>query len=163
MNITNSFPTNLYTNFKQQSYWMKYAAAATLVVGIYLHVTSLLIGRDLFLQYVLTPRFDMFFAALMTYAGISGWLVWKRVIHSGPWHRVMYGFLTVYFTASIPIHAQTFIKGSTDFFRLFPEGYSLFSIPLMVLLLVFVWRLKFESDLNGSVPETRKSIGLRRH
>ena len=148
MNITNLFPTGLYTNFKQQGYWMKYAAAATLVTGIYLHVISLLIGRDLFLQHVLTARFDMFFAALMTYAAMSGWLAWKRVVHSGPWHRVMYGFVTVYFTASIPLHAQTFLKGSTDFFHLFPEGYSLFSIPLMILLLVFVWRLKFESDLK---------------
>jgi energy-coupling factor transporter ATP-binding protein EcfA2 len=93
-------------------------------------------------------RVDMFFAALMTYAAISGWLAWKRVIHSGLWHRLMYAFLTVYFTASIPLHAQTFIKGSTDFFRLFPEEYSLFSIPLMLVLLVFVWRLKFESGLK---------------
>lgn len=148
MNTTNSFPTALYINFKQQGYWMKYAAAATLVTGIYLHVTSLLIGRDLFLQHVLTPRFDMLFAVLMTYAGLSGWLAWKRVIHSGLWHRVMYGFLIVYFTASIPLHAQAFIRGSTDFFRLFPEGYSLVSLPLMIALLVFVWRLKFKPDVE---------------
>jgi hypothetical protein len=148
MNATNISRTDLFTNFKQQGYWMKYAAAATLVVGIYLHVTSLLIGRDLFLQHVLTARFDMFFAIPMTYAGISGWLAWKRVIHPGLWHRVIYGFLTVYFTISIPLHAQTFIKGSTDFFRLFPEGYSLFSIPLMIALLVFVWRLKFKADVE---------------
>jgi len=95
---------------------------------------------------VLTPRFDMFFAIPMTYAGISGWFAWKRVIHPGLWHRVIYGFLTVYFIVSIPIHAQTFIKGSTDFFRQFPEGYSLFSLPLMMALLVFVWRLKFKPE-----------------
>ena len=145
----NSFVVSgLYINFKQQGYWVKYAAAATLVTGIYLHVTSLLIGRDLFLQHVLTARFDMFFAILMTYAGISGWLAWKRVLHPGRWHRVVYGFLIVYFTASIPLHAQTFIRGSTDFFRLFPEGYSLLSLPLMISLLVFVWRLKFKADVE---------------
>ena len=148
MNTTNSFHAGLYTNFKQHGYWMKYAAAATLVVGIYLHVTSLLIGRDLFLKHVLTARFDMFFAVPMTYAAISGWLAWKRVLLPGLWHRVFYGFLTVYFTASIPLHAQTFIRGSTDFFRLFPEEYSLFSLPLMVVLLVFVWRLKFKTDVE---------------
>lgn len=146
MNATKTYRTDLFTNFKQQGYWMKYAAAATLVVGIYLHVTSLLIGRDLFLQHVLTPRFDMFFAVPMTYAGISGWFAWKRVIHPGLWHQVIYGFLTLYFTVSIPLHAQTFIKGSTDFFRLFPEGYSLFSLPLMMALLVFVWRLQFKPE-----------------
>src|SRR5215216_3321094 len=118
MNATTTLHTNLFINFKQQGYWMKYAAAATLVMGIYLHVTSLFIGRDLFLQYVLTARFDMILALPMTYAGICGWFIWKRVIHPALWHRVLYGFLTVYFTISIPIHAQTFITGRTDYIRI---------------------------------------------
>jgi hypothetical protein len=146
MNAVNTSSTKLFTNFRQQGYWMKYATAATLITGIYLHITSLLIGRDLFLQHVLTPRFDMFFAILMTYAGISGWFAWKHVIHPGLWHRVLYGFLTVYFTISIPIHVQTFISGRTDYVRMFPEGYSLFILPVMVGLLIFVSRLQFKSD-----------------
>jgi hypothetical protein len=83
---------------KQDGYYLKLGIITTLIMGMYLHVTSLFIGRELLLRYILTPSFDAVLAAPMTYAGIVGWLMWRRVIHPDRWHRFVYGFTIVYFT-----------------------------------------------------------------
>jgi hypothetical protein len=31
---------------------------------------------------------------------------------------------------------------------MFPEGYSLFILPVMMALLIFAWRLQFKPDAN---------------
>lgn len=43
---------------RQHGYYLKPAIITTLIMGIYLHVTSLFIGRELLLRYILTPSFD---------------------------------------------------------------------------------------------------------
>ena len=63
------------TAFRHQGYYLRYAIAATLIAGMYLHVTGLFIGRELLLRYVLTPAFDMAFAMPMAYGGIVSWIV----------------------------------------------------------------------------------------
>lgn len=136
--------------FRRQGYYFRYAAMLTLVMGISLHVVSLLIGRERFLQFVLTPEVDILLAIPMTYAGITGWLAWKRVVHRSRLHRIVYGFLVIYFSISIPVHAQTIVTGRTDrIIRLFPEGYSLAILPVLLALLIFVWRLQFTTSRHA--------------
>ena len=111
---------------KQHGYYLKPAIITTLIMGMYLHVTSLFIGRELLLRYILTPSFDAVLAIPMTYGGIVGWLIWRQVIHPNVWHRIFYGFTIFYFTMSIPIHVQTFITQRTDYILAFPWWYSYF-------------------------------------
>ena len=134
--------------FKHHGYYVQFAIIATLLMGMYLHVTSLFIGRELLLRYVLTPSFDAVLAVPMTYAGIVGWMVWRRVEHPNLWHRFVYGFTIVYFTISIPIHAQTFLTQRTDYILAFPWWYSYFILLVQVGMLAFVWHLRFKERTN---------------
>jgi len=131
---------------QNQGYYFRHMAIATLIIGMYLHVTSLFIGRDLLQRYILTPGFDMLLAIPMTYAGIVGWLSWKQVSFDRTWKRVLYGFILVYFTISISIHVQTYLTQSTDYINAFPDWYSYFVLVLMTVMLVFVWNLSYKSN-----------------
>jgi len=82
----------------------------------------------------------------MTYGAIVSWIVWKRVQHPALWHRLVYGFLTCYFTLSIPIHIRTYFTGSPDFVSAFPIWYSAAILPIMAGLLIFAMRLRFKDS-----------------
>ena len=146
--IIGNRPDTWFEAFKQHGYYLKFAIIATLIMGMYLHVTSLFIGRELLMRYVLTPTFDAVLAVPMTYAGIVGWVVWRQVVHPNRWHRFIYGFTIVYFTISIPIHVQTFITQRTDYILAFPWWYSYFILLVQVGMLAFVWRLRFKASAN---------------
>ena len=136
--------------FQNQGYYFRYATIATLIAGMYLHVTSLFIGRDLLRQFILTPMFDMLLAVPMTYAGIVGWLSWKHVAFDAGWKKFLYGFILVYFTISIPIHVQTYLTQSTAYINSFPAWYSYFILVLMTAMLIFVWKLAYKSTSTQS-------------
>ena len=135
---------------QNQGYYFRYATIATLIAGMYLHVTSLFIGRDLLRQFILTPTFDMLLAVPMTYAGIVGWLSWKQVSFDRGWQKFLYGFILVYFTISIPIHVRTYLTQSTAYINAFPAWYSYFILVLMTAMLVFVWKLAYKSTSTQS-------------
>jgi hypothetical protein len=139
-------PSNWFAMFKRHGFGLRYAIGATLVMGMYLHITRLLIGQELLLKYVLTPTADMALAVPMTYGAIVSWIVWKRVQHPALWHRLVYGFLTCYFTLSIPIHIRTYFTGSPDFVSAFPIWYSAAILPIMAGLLIFAMRLRFKDS-----------------
>jgi hypothetical protein len=137
-------------SLQTQGYYFRYMAIATLIIGMYLHVTSLFIGRDLLRQYILTPGFDMLLAIPMTYAGIAGWLSWKQVSFDRTWKKFLYGFILVYFTISIPIHVQTYLTQSTDYINAFPGWYSYLILVVMTGMLLFVWNLSYRSSRTHS-------------
>ncbi len=141
-------PDTRNESFKRQGYYLKLTIIATLLMGMYAHLTALFIGHDLLRMYVLTPAYDMALAVPMTYAGIVSWIVWRRVIHPAGWHRIVYSFLAVYFTISIPIHIRTYIAGNTDYVDVFPLWYSALILPVMLALLVFAWRLRFKAPVG---------------
>ena len=137
-----------FETFRCQGYYLKPAIIGTLLMGMYAHLTALFIGHDLLRMYILTPAYDMALAVPMTYAGIVSWIVRRRVIHPTGRHRLVYGFLAVYFTISIPIHIRTYIAGNTDYVDVFPLWYSALILPVMLALLVFAWRLRFKAPVG---------------
>jgi hypothetical protein len=86
----------------------------------------------------------MALAVPMTYAGILGWLMGRRIHHPNRRHRMVYWLMVVYFTISIPIHVQTYLTGRADYILVFPAWYSYFLLPILVAMLVFAWRLEFK-------------------
>jgi hypothetical protein len=145
-----------FNKFKAAGYFSNYAAIITLLIGMYLHVTSLFVGRELLKQYILTPQFDMALAVPMTYAGIMGWLSWKRVIFHRGWEKFFYGFIMTYFSISIPIHVQTFLTQNTDYIDKFPAWYSYPILVLMTAMLIFTRNLRYKpvSDQASPHPQT---------
>lgn len=135
-----------FARFKRQGYFFKYAAIATILVGVYLHVTRLFIGDDLLIRYVFTPRFDMLLALPMAYAGITGILSWRQVQFSGTAHKILYGLAVFYIAGSIPLHIATFFTQSTEFIRVFPMGFSLALLPWYALVIWFVANLRYKSS-----------------
>lgn len=90
----------------------------------------------------------MLLAIPMTYAGIVGWISWKQVSLDGGWKKYFYSFILIYFTASIPIHIQTYLTQSTAYINAFPGWYSYFVLALMTVMLVFVWNLKYKTEVT---------------
>ena len=128
----------------RQGFGLRYAIAATVIGGMYLHLTRLLFSPDQFLQHAATYGSLLTFP--MAYAAIVSWIVWKQVVHPGGWHQILYGFLAVYFMISLPIHAHTLIMQSVDDVVAFPQWYSA-AIELVQLgLLVFAWHLRFNDS-----------------
>jgi hypothetical protein len=118
-------------------FFLKHAIAATLIAGIYLHLTSLFIGRELLIQYILTPTFEAFLAVPMTYAGIMGLLLWRRVEHPALWHTILYGVIVIYFLISIPLHIQTLVTQSTAYILVFPWWYSYLAVAIQLAFLAY--------------------------
>jgi len=128
----------------RQGFGLRYAIAVTVIGGMYLHLTRLLVPQDQFLHH--TATYGSLLTLPMAYAAIVSWIVWKRVVHPGGWHRILYGFLAVYFMISLPIHAHTLIMQDVDYVVAFPQWYSA-AIELVQLgLLVFAWHLQFKDD-----------------
>jgi hypothetical protein len=134
-----------WESFRQQGYAFRWVAIATIVTGIYLHVTRLLIGDALLQQYILTPLFDQYFALPIAYSGISGLLAWRRMQFRGRGHKALVGFIVFYMLTSIPIHAATWFTHSTANFSVFPLWFSVLLQPFYVLVLLGLWRVQFKS------------------
>ena len=108
---------------------------AVFITGMYLHLTAILLGRELFLEKVFTPVFDMILAVPMTFAGVMGIALWKKTRLPTAAHRAVYGVLLAYFCVSIAVHVSTFFTRDTSYIVAFPEAFSYFIIPVQALFL----------------------------
>jgi hypothetical protein len=76
------------------SYWSglpglyRAASAITLVTGIALHGSRLLVGPEFFQQQILTPLADAFFAIPMIAAGVLMAVLWRRAILPMLWEKI---------------------------------------------------------------------------
>lgn len=126
------------------SYGFKATAILAICVGILIHSTTLLIGRERFQEFIYTPLFDLFFTLLMSYAAVAGWISWRRVLHPYRVHRVLYGLIVSYFTLSVIVHIRGLIAWDTSYIDAFPAYYSLYLLPILLAILTFLWRLRFQ-------------------
>jgi len=136
-----------WESFQQQGYYFRTVALGTIVTGIYLHVTRLLIGDALLTQYIVTPLFDQFFALPIAYAGITGLLSWRQMQFRGRRHKAFIGFIVFYMVASIPIHGMTWFTHSTEHLSVFPLWFSALLQPFYVAVLIALWRVEFKSNI----------------
>ncbi|RIK44121.1 MAG: hypothetical protein DCC55_03650 [Chloroflexi bacterium] len=135
-----------WERFVQQGYYFRYVAGATILMGMCLHLTRLLIGDALTMQYVVTPTFDQYFVLPIAYAGISGLLSWRRMKFHSRGHKLFIGFIIFYMLISIPIHVTTWFTHSTAHLQLFPLWYSVVLQPVYAAMLVALWRVMFQPD-----------------
>lgn len=122
----------------------KVATLFTLAIGMLLHMSALVFGRNVFVQRIFTPTFDLLFAFPMTFAGVAGWVLLKRARFRAVWEKVAYLAMLLYFTTSICIHLRTFVTWDTSYVLAFPDWYSVPVLWLLVLMSVFTIRMKFE-------------------
>lgn len=131
------------TAFDAGGNFFKYAAAATLIIGLYLHLVRLQIADDAYLiVHVVTPTVDKIFAIVMTCAAVTGWLSRPYVVYTGTRQKVIFTVILVYITASLPLHYATYVTNSTKLLTVFPLWYSAAFMAIVGATLVFVWRLR---------------------
>ena len=131
------------TAFDGGGYLFKHAAATTLITGLYLHLTRLLIADDAYVTaHVVTPTLDKLFAVVMTYAAVAGWLSRRYVAFTGTRQKVILTVILVYITASLPLHYATYVTGSTKLLTELPLWYSGVFLVVVAAMLTFVWRLR---------------------
>ncbi len=100
------------------------------------------------LRYILTPAVDMTFSVPMTVASYLGWKLWKQppAGESEAARRVRQ-ITTVYFTASLPLHYQTWV--TKDFGKVLhrlPKRVHPFIVAWQTWLAVKNWKLAAQSE-----------------
>lgn len=136
----------------------KYTTAAVFLIGILLHGSSLIVGREMFLKYILTPEFDSVFSFIMAYAGMGGILLQKYYLKESFFTKVFYWFSVSYLCISIPIHVMVIFTWDTTYIQAFPMWYSWFIIPFQLLLFWFWMTLKIDQERIQTSYSNRKQI-----
>ena len=62
----------------------------TISIGVVMHLYRVIFGDELALRYVVTPTTDKVLLVPMTYAAITGILVWHRVAFANKRHRAFF-------------------------------------------------------------------------
>lgn len=139
--------TGWFESFRRAGFYYQYAAIATILGGLYLHISRLFLGDDLLLRYIFTPAFDMVLTVPMTYATIAGLLIWKRIEFRGTGHKIAYGASLFYIGASVPLHIwQAFLNNTTEYIRWFPVWWTIVLLPIYAGIIVLTWRLRFKEQ-----------------
>jgi hypothetical protein len=117
----------------------------TIAMGFCLHLYRVVFGDALTLQHVMTPTTDKILLVPMTYAAITGILLWRRVKFANKAHQVFFTWALAYIALSVPLHVYFgVIRGNVDFYLdFFPIWFSYALFPFYAILLTMFWRLRF--------------------
>ena len=109
---------------RHHGYYYREVAVATLIFGIYLHVSRLVFGDELLLRYLLKPVVDEALAIPMTYAAIAGFAGWKQLRFRSRAHKNLSMFILGFIVISVPIHMSTYFGAPMTRLTAFPMWYS---------------------------------------
>jgi cytochrome bd-type quinol oxidase subunit 2 len=142
---TSGSSSTWFEAFKRQGYYFQPVAIATILGGLYLHITRLFLGDDLLIQYVFTPFYDRVLTVPMAYAGMTGLLIWNQIQFRNQWHKVVYGLALFYIAGSVPLHVwNAYLNNSTEYIRWFPLWWTYLLLPLYLAIIVLIWRLRYK-------------------
>lgn len=144
--MTTSVSAGPAATFRTHGYFFRQAAMLTIAIGVLLHLSRVVLGDDLALRYVVTPAADRVLLIPMTYAAVTGILVWPRVRFANTAHRVFFTVSVVYIAASVPLHVYcSYVRGDVAFLvQMFPIWFSYLLFGFYAALLTMFWRLKYK-------------------
>jgi len=113
-----------------------------------MHVYRVIFGDALALQHVVTVNHDRIFLIPMTYAGITGILVWRKVRFASKPHRALFTGSVVYIAGSVPLHIYcSYIVMDTSIVTWFPMWFSyILLIVVYPVFLTMFWRLRYKDS-----------------
>ena len=116
----------------------------TISLGVVMHVLRVIFGDDFALRYVITPTTDRILLVPMTYAAITGIVVWRRVKFANKVHRAFFTASLVYIAGSVPLHVYcSYVIGDTTLVTWFPMWFSYFLlIAVYPAFLTMFWRVR---------------------
>lgn len=120
----------------------------TISLGVAMHVYRVIFGDALTLQHVMNVTNDRILLVPMTYAGITGILVWRRVQFANKRHRALLTGSVVYIAGSVPLHVYcSYIVMDTTIVTWFPMWFSyLLLIAVYPVFLTMFWRLRYKDS-----------------
>ena len=125
-----------------RDFGFRMAVILTLALGMGLHMISLVIGREAFLEHVFTPIVDIFVTIPMLVGAVAGLVAWRRLCLTRLWQRGAYWLLVSYLWLSVGVHLRNLPSGSTQYIEAFPPWYSYPILPVMAAFCAFAMRLR---------------------
>ncbi|HKI39613.1 MAG TPA: hypothetical protein VKA66_04250 [Mycobacterium sp.] len=133
-------------SYRRHGYFFRQAAMLTISLGFLMHLCRVIVGDDLALKYVVTVTTDRILLVPMTYAAITGILVWRRVRFANKRHRALFTASVAYIAGSVPLHVYLdYVINDVSFVTWFPMWFSyLLLIAVYPAFLTMFWRLRYE-------------------
>lgn len=118
----------------------------TISLGGVMHLYRVVFGDARTLQYVVTVTTDRILLVPMTYAAVTGILVWRRVRFANKRHRVFFTASIVYIAGSVPLHVYgSYVIRDVSLVTWFPTWFSyLLLIAVYPAFLTIFWRLRYK-------------------
>jgi hypothetical protein len=135
-----------WNSYRKHGFFFREAALLTISLGVLMHVYRVIFGDALTLQHVVTVNHDRMLLIPMTYAGITGILVWRRVRFANKRHRALFTGSVVYIAGSVPLHIYcSYIVMDTSVVTWFPMWFSYFLLIVVYpVFLTMFWRLRYK-------------------
>jgi hypothetical protein len=135
------------TPLRRHGYFFREAAILTIAMGFCMHLCRVIFGDDTTLQHVMTPTTDKLLLVPMTYAAVTGILLWRRVEFANKPHKVFFTWSLVYIGLSVPMHAYFgVVRDNVDFyFDFFPVWFSYLLFPFYAALLTMFSKLRYRN------------------
>src|SRR6202022_819183 len=128
---------SFWATYRQRGYFFREAAMLTITLGFCLHLYRVIFGDQRTLP-VMTPAPDKVLLVPMTYAAVTGILLWHRVTFANAPHRIFFTMSLVYIAGSVPLHVYFgVIRGNVHFYL------DLF--PFYIALLTMFGRLHYRN------------------
>jgi hypothetical protein len=138
---------SFWQTYRRHGYFFRELAMLTIAMGFCLHLYRVIFGDDLAVKYVITLTTDKVLLVPMTYAAITGILVWRRVDFANKPHRAFFTASVFYIAASVPLHIyfNLFRGDVATFFTWFPMWFSYFLLIVVYpAFLIMFWRLRYK-------------------
>ena len=131
--------------YRRHGYFFREAAMLTISLGVVIHLYRVIFGDDLTLRYVVTPTTDKVLLVPMTYAAITGVLVWHRVRFANKPHKMIFTASVAYLAGSVPLHIYcSYVIWDTSLMTWFPMWFSYLLLCLVYpAFLTMFWRLRY--------------------
>jgi len=132
--------------YRRHGYFFRQAAMLTISLGVVLHTCRVILGDELTLRYVVTVTTDRILLIPMTYAAVTGILVWRRVRFANKRHRALFTGSVIYIAGSVPLHIYLdYVIKDVSFVAWFPMWFSyLLLIAVYPAFLTMFWRLRYK-------------------
>jgi hypothetical protein len=132
--------------YRRHGYFFRPAAILTISLGVLIHLYRVIFGDDLTLKYALTLTTDRILLVPMTYAAVTGVLVWRRVRFANKPHRAFFTASLVYIAGSVPLHIYcSYVTQDLSLYMWFGMWFSyLLLIVVYPAFLTMFWRLRYK-------------------
>ncbi|HKP39784.1 hypothetical protein [Mycobacterium sp.] len=138
---------SLWETYRCHGYFFREAAMLTIAMGVCLHLYRVIFGDELALRYVVTVATDRVLLIPMTYAAITGIVVWHRVRFANKRQRAFFTASLVYIAGSVPLHVYcSYVIKDVSLAMWFPTWFSYVLLLLVYpAFLTMFWRLRYKS------------------